>query len=137
MLAKYIGRGSGYARQNRLKSALLIGYGASLAEMDFDPWGEPCHVAILGHESAGGPRILGAARPILADAAIEPVTESEWIPISKCADDMYEFRGRHTTMVDLMMAIVTRRVVTSGATLLIPGSQEYFAWIGFLLSLED
>ena len=78
---------------------ILIGYGSSVPEMDYDPWGELCRVAIVGHPDGGGPLIFGAGCPV-SDK------DNKWYPVCGDGGD-YSFRGRKTSFIDIVYSAKT------------------------------
>ena len=95
------------------------------------------HVAVIGHPGAGGPRILGAAKPI-ASLDVSPGGDG-WEPIlAGQSADFVQWRNLQTSLGDMTMAIGTHKIVLPGAVQLHPTlHEEYFDWLGFLLSLEE
>lgn len=110
------------------QSPLMIGYGSKIPEKNFDPWGEDCHVAIIGHSQGGGPRIIGAGCPIAG--------ENKWYPIYH-VEGNYAFRDRRITFIDMVYSVASGRIVITESLTTIPyGRREFFNWLGFLLHLE-
>jgi hypothetical protein len=124
---KHIGR-KYFVEHSQALNDILLGYGSVNSQLNYDPWGEVCHVAVIGHSDPGGPAIIGAGRPITGD---------KWFPILNGGGD-YLFRNRRTLFIDLVFNVADRTVVTKESlTVITPNSETFLGWLGFLLHLRD